>query len=101
MFLFLKKLSSTITKLNLDLLANFKPLLASEQSDFKLKVEDLQAKCHTLGHKATGDIMSLKVFCTLCDCMRNTGWLVITQENNFLYVMFSTSHKLILLLDKA
>ena len=60
----LKELSSAITKSNLDLLTHFEPLLSSEQSDFMLKVEELQVKCNTLGSKANGDIISLKVFCT-------------------------------------
>ena len=60
----LKELSSVITKSNLDLLTHFEPLLSSEQSDFRLKIEDLQVKCHTLSDKANGDIISLKVFHT-------------------------------------
>ena len=46
--LLLKELSSAITESHLDLLTHYKPPLASEQSDFKLKVEDLQMKCQML-----------------------------------------------------
>ena len=61
----LKELSSAIAKLHLDLLTHLKPPLSSEQSDFKLKVEELQMKFQMLSDKADGDILSLKVFYNL------------------------------------
>lgn len=63
--LLLKELASAITKLHLDLLTHLDSPSLLPLEELKLKVEDLQVKCHMLSYKAEGNEMLLKVLLVL------------------------------------